>query len=411
MIDEFIGKTFGEYNQVTVVGWDGDRSSVPSPRSRFGYKIYTVECSVCSQDKELFGDGRFKSNKGNLVAGSLPCGCGKKHNWSNAQYITRVERQCSKMNYTFVGLITDVYTTGRGMLVDAICGECGNRWSTTNVERFISGTGCPRCGYKEVSRSKLKSDETMIESFMKSGKYVEGTKFWRSTNKEKPVSYWEHSCPICSIDEYVKAGVCSGVFSASSGHLQQGKLSCRCNKAYNWSDEQREYQIKKVLSEEQRGYTFAGWSEAHKNKNSKVSLNCPQHGDWSASVHSVLNSGTRCSACGKKGFNASKEGYVYVLKIEGVTGDFTGYGISNVPLRRLREHTRNLSEYGFKIVNKEVILMQTGRQAVNVESNIKYTFKLVSQEVSGFMREATHSHLYQDVINFVKESLSQPTMH
>ena len=402
-VDDFIGRRFGKYGQVEVVGWEGDRSLIPSPRSLNGYKLYTVKCHICAKDSEMFGEGIFKSSKGNLNSGSLPCGCGKKHNWSNQQYIVMVKRQCAKKNYTFVGLNTKDYASGRRMCVEAICGECGNHWETTNVESFIAGTGCPQCGYAAVSKSKIKPDNIMIDSFLKSGKFVVGTKFWRSP--EQPSSYWEYSCPICSTDEYVQNGLCSGIFKASSGHLQQGKMSCRCNKQYDWTDEQREYQIKKALTAEQRGYSFVGWPEPHKNKDSKVTLNCAKHGNWDASIHSILNSGTRCSACGKKGFNISNDGYVYVLQVEGVAGDFTGYGISNVPLRRLMEHSRNLSEYGFKITDKKVTLMQTGRQASDVERLIKQTFEICPQEVSGFITEATHSHLYQNVVDFVQKQL------
>ena len=42
MNDDFIGRTFGENNQVEVVGWFGER--------RGNGKLYTVKCSECTND-------------------------------------------------------------------------------------------------------------------------------------------------------------------------------------------------------------------------------------------------------------------------------------------------------------------------------------------------------------------------
>jgi len=57
---------FGEEGQLEVVGWSG--------RNKGGHKLYILECNKCSQDGELFREGYFRSLKGHLVKGAVPCG-------------------------------------------------------------------------------------------------------------------------------------------------------------------------------------------------------------------------------------------------------------------------------------------------------------------------------------------------
>ena len=83
--DDFIGKTFGEEDQITVLGWFGEKSG--------SNKKYTVECSVCKKDPELFYDGKFLITKGKLLVGRLPCGCSKAPRWTKEQYEIMIKRE------------------------------------------------------------------------------------------------------------------------------------------------------------------------------------------------------------------------------------------------------------------------------------------------------------------------------
>ncbi|WP_278939206.1 hypothetical protein [Pseudomonas helleri] len=87
--DEFCGSVFGEGGNLTVIGWSGARTG----------KLYIVECSVCKQDKELFGDGVFPIFKGSLQFGNIPCGCSSKTRWTPQQYYVRLCRELGPNYY------------------------------------------------------------------------------------------------------------------------------------------------------------------------------------------------------------------------------------------------------------------------------------------------------------------------
>lgn len=60
------------------------------------------------------------------------------------------------------------------------------------------------------------------------------------------------------------------------------------------SREDREKQLNTLLAG--TPFTFVKWFDEFQNNKSKVTLNCPKHGDWSTGLSNVLK-GTRCSKC------------------------------------------------------------------------------------------------------------------
>lgn len=136
-----------------------------------------------------------------------------------------------------------------------------------------------------------------LQDFHKAG-FTEDYKFWKSdrVNSYGWKPYWFYTCPYCSNDEYVQAGVCNGVFESLSGSLKRGNKACRCGN-YAWSQEQREYQINKVCKEE--GLTFLGWENegGYKNAKSKFKWLCSEGHKCRTSVDKFLNCGRRCKTC------------------------------------------------------------------------------------------------------------------
>jgi hypothetical protein len=241
---------------------------------------------------------------------------------------------------------------------------------------------------------------------MSTGSFIEGTTFTRTPEKIYNTYVWNVTCPICSHDDYVKAGVCSGVFPAVVSTLQSGALPCRCAKNHVPTKIQREYELSKVFEAEPQ-YKFVRWDDENKfGVKDYIWVNCRHHIDWKVKVGNFAMGGkTRCPTCsGNGGYSREEDGYLYVLDISNGDNGFCGYGISNTPKNRLADHTRNLKSYGFSIYNMEVISM-SGDHAPDIEKLLKSNFPCFPQEVEGFKREATHAHLYQDVINFVEQRL------
>lgn len=60
------------------------------------------------------------------------------------------------------------------------------------------------------------------------------------------------------------------------------------------SQSDREVQINNVLRYTQ--FTFVNWPDGFENNKSRVTINCPTHGDWSTSFNNVI-AGRRCAKC------------------------------------------------------------------------------------------------------------------
>jgi len=255
---------------------------------------YFVECNICSKDEELFPDG-FVSSKGNLLIGRIPCGCAVSTKWTEDQRIVQIKRKCEERGYDFLGLAEE-FKGGRTKL-KLYNPKTNNTWESSNITGFLRGSGDPIEGFLKTKEASTSLDEVHIEEFIKTGKFLEGTTFTRNTTKKDSrgrYPYWDVICPLCSDDEYVKNRVCSGIFSCATSHLKRGKLTCRCSKTYRWTQDQREYQIGKVCSQE--NLTFIGWEGEYKNCKSKFNWKCSEGHRNVTSLNDFLK-GIRCTQC------------------------------------------------------------------------------------------------------------------
>lgn len=301
---DFIGSTFPtpKGGVLTVTGVSRDYDSNGSNIK------FTVECSLCIQDAELFQE-EFVALKTNLTKGKCPCGCTRTPRWSEYQNKIRVQRECDKRGYIFHGWFGG-YSKNKTYL-DLENPETGNRWTSVNLNHLLSGNGDPVEGALKSKDSHLKPDEDHIQEFHKAG-FTEGYKFWRSdrVNKYGWKPYWYYTCSVCSCDEYVQDELCSGIFENTTSNLKKGLKSCRCSKNYKWTQEQREYQINKICEEE--GLTFLGWEteEGYKNSHSKFVWLCPEGHECTTTVNNFLN-GKRCKTCSDIKQRASGNLYGY----------------------------------------------------------------------------------------------------
>lgn len=137
-------------------------------------------------------------------------------------------------------------------------------------------------------------DEIHIDHFMKTGRFEKGTIFFRSSVKK----HWYVICPVCSYDEYVKNGLCDGIFHAYTGSLKEGKRPCRCSKRYMWTKEQYVYRIQQVQTN-----TVIGFESDKLNTYSKVTMLCSEHGFYYSSVNDLLSKKSGCPKCANMEYN------------------------------------------------------------------------------------------------------------
>lgn len=197
-IDDFIGSEFitDKSTKLTVVGVYG--------KSKTRIKLYNVSCDVCSLDKELFPE-LFKSTKGHLKSGRVPCGCSKIPKWSKEQIVVRTRRLCSDNGYYFVGY-KDGYSDIHSKF-EYLCPEHGLMIGEYN--NFVNnGNSCPIC----ASNTKLSTSD-MKEKLSKLG-ISDGYKFlyFEDGEYKNQYSYFKYECT----DHGVQRSMCCNFINSGS---------------------------------------------------------------------------------------------------------------------------------------------------------------------------------------------------
>lgn len=200
--------TFGKDNQLTVIGWSGKVAKT---------KLYIVECAVCKEDLELFGQAVFSASKSNLTKGATPCGCGGNVRWSDGQYKLRVERKLYSTPYSFVKFENTPVRKGTHVVIE--CPDHG-QWKSTSVNSFLTqGGSCPSCKYEKIANDLRLDDDSVIGEFIRTGKFSESTQFRRCFDTDRKGSFWYVDCPVCR----------QTVISNQSD-LKSGKVPCSCTR-------------------------------------------------------------------------------------------------------------------------------------------------------------------------------------
>ena len=196
LVDDFIGKVFGERNQLKVLLWDGSRN-----KNGKGNILYTVQCNICINDPEMYGDATYLVTKGHLTSGRYPCGCSKSPKLSEEQVLLKVKRACEKIGHTFLRIHGE-YNKTRTRIV-ASCPTHGEMEHKAALD-ILSGRGCVKCREDKVKNSLTLPDEHFINRFLATGNFHPDTVFKRS-ERLTPASryvygtkmYWDVHCPVC----------------------------------------------------------------------------------------------------------------------------------------------------------------------------------------------------------------------
>lgn len=312
---------------LTVVGWSG--------RNGWSAKYYVVECNLCSNNRELNGDGVYKAIKSNLHRGSVPCSCSKQAKLTKCQWEAKVKKASEEKGLKFISFVGEYI--GCSTRVKVCCPKHGT-WDSLTASEFVnSDRGCPTCGYHRGGEALLKETGYHLAEFMATGKFHRGTEFWRSERKDLKGTrkYWFYKCPVCSEDEYAKAGLCDGIFEASCGNMKRGKLSCRCSKSPKYNENQWTYRLEKET--EKNGHTLIKWLEKPGNSK-KFQYICPHHGEQVAHANNYL-SGKGCPLCAGKN---QRQCYINQVFDENLVVALK-FGIAKESERRVRvQNAKNL---------------------------------------------------------------------
>ena len=323
-VDDFIGQTFPtpKGGVLTVVGIAGKTKSY--------HKIYSVHCSICSEDKELFPD-LFESPKGALVNGRDPCGCSKSPRWKPFQIEVIVRRLCKEIGYEYLGF-PEGYKNALSKF-EYICPTHGKQKASYND--FVNGgRRCPSCGIESMKDKRRNSEaETITKELCEEMgyEYVGFPEGYKNKN-----SKFEYICPI------------HGKQIASYNNFVNDGSRCPDCGIESIKDKLRNSEAETIVKElcEEIGYEYVGFLEGYKNRNSKFEYICPIHGKQTTSYDKFVHGGSRCPSCTNHGYGKSKHGYLYVTNwtnYDKDTNEFFKIGITNFLDQRIKQQARKTS--------------------------------------------------------------------
>ena len=290
---DFVGTQFStpKGGVLTVVGVSEEKSGSSNK--------FICECSICSKDEGLWPYGSIQTIKGNLTQGAIPCGCNKSPKWTKTQYELRAKRKSSELGWSFKGWAEEF--KGNKTKIILLNDDTGNEWSTSYLnDLFADKAADPYESKGKRSKSKTIPDEIHIKEFIQKCGFSKGYTFWKSPrlSREGSSIYWYYTCPVCSNDEFVKEGICDGIFEQIGKHLKRGVKSCRCSDTYRWSENQTMYKINKVCKEE--GLIFIGWENENNYVNLRLEFKwlCPKGHENTTWVKDFLGKhNSRCRTC------------------------------------------------------------------------------------------------------------------
>lgn len=309
---------------LTVVGWEGRNGT---------NKSYVVECSVCKKDADLHGEGVYKTTKGVLSRGVVPCGCSKNTRWRKDQYFEIIKRISEGKGYTLLDFLNSPQKITSDVKVRILCQKHGE-WSTTTVAQAISqGVGCPGCRYDSVTTSNRsrRMRDVPDHLFQRLPDHYEISGIDGSNNLQV-------RCKVCEKDKYAKNNLCTGTFKTRIHNLIRGQLPCRCSNGTYTSD-QLIFRAEECCRS--HGYEFVKWIK----KPSVVgyfNYRCPEHGIQIGRL-GTLERGCGCPACAG---NNQKQCYINTV-YDNLTPMAIKFGIAKNSDKRIKiQNYRNLLQMG-----------------------------------------------------------------
>lgn len=100
-------------------------------------------------------------------------------------------------------------------------------------------------------------------------------------------------CSICAQDPYLFG---LGVFTAQLNYINSGGNPCGCGTGFPYTEELQHKRAKRVI--EDYGFKFNGFSEAFNGAKTRLTFECPDHGENSSTLQNLLSyNKPNCRGC------------------------------------------------------------------------------------------------------------------
>ena len=342
-------------------------------KEKLSNTLFIGECSICSEDKELWYYGSILLHKDYLLKNKVSCGCCGFPRYTTEQWKVRLKRKLQDYLKDFIVSYEELDSITSATKIQYKCKKHNNSLSKLASKIITEGISCPDCKSENLEADIEKLKTKLPNNILNKYKEIKPIPKHKHSTKEIFVDVY---CEDCAQDEYSKNEVGSGWFRVNISSLKAGSIPCRCSSSHSFSREQREYQINKILSKE--GGHFIEWCHTSNEQikvDSKFTYMCKNGHTVTKSVDSFVNVGTRCVKCKKVGyFNRDQPAKLYLARFYNDSSEFLKVGITNndhiYRLNKQKSKARHKFEY--EII--KVFDFDKGIDAWNLERKIKTMF-------------------------------------
>lgn len=235
-----------------------------------------------------------------------------------------IKNICQSKNYRFVKW-KDGFKNKESRVVLS-CNQHGV-WDT-KCYHFLNGSGCPLCG---GTRTTPEQRLIEIKDKLKNSK----SEFIEFKND------FQNGSSVCSLK-------CSlhGEWEATVNRLMFGSVDCHlCVTNRQKTKNERESEISERCNE--TGYTFVKWLDETITWESRIILECKDHGNFILTVNKFTSRLSNCPGCCKTGFNIKRNGTLYLLR--SFDGVYIKVGISNNYKERIN-NLKRVTPFDFNVI-------------------------------------------------------------
>ncbi|AGN51551.1 hypothetical protein VPLG_00112 [Vibrio phage eugene 12A10] len=216
-------------NQVVGKSFTARNGSVITVKEQIegsGLSKFLCECSLCSEDCEIFPESIMVIDIRDFRNKKSPCRCSGKYEMSKWQ-IERLWERLIDSNFKVLNYFKE---PKRNRSCISYLNKVTGSEGIIRSDRFLSGV------YGNELKSKIKIRE-VNNQLLETGHFPEGSRF--TPNYIKGGSYWIYHCANCSKDKFSEVGLCKGQFSSRLDALKGGRLPCRCGERPKLTSDQK----------------------------------------------------------------------------------------------------------------------------------------------------------------------------
>ncbi|WP_443699020.1 hypothetical protein [Pseudomonas sp.] len=236
-LDEFIGIILENpngsfYKVVDVNGLKGSS------------RKYKVDCSVCSEDTELYPE--LWSRKSDLLQGKLCCGCSKNpQSYTKEQWEILCKRHADKIGVTFLGIDPDYYKCNvtKVSFIDSF----GTTQSNMTISYFLKRYNPILNSISNIKNRPSKKEDHYSNKLIEKFNFPKGTLIKRVYDDGELTKSFLVFCPICASSNICKDGVTSPWFKSLHSSISAGHRPCFCSPVYKYSRDEYVHKLKNNL--------------------------------------------------------------------------------------------------------------------------------------------------------------------